>query len=216
VGQLCSVLQTPNGKNFFVQGSGFAPVGARLMGPVIPVPEVEEQGDTLFLSISSFPTTGGGSGSSSVPVLSAGSGGQVISVGPGQVLQTGPSGFVPSTIPITLIFTRPDGVTFTRSSPDVYVGQITLPQLFNGRPFALTSNFYAVYTFAAGELDEGGFWEVALLSNGRQVDQGLFFVHGFVLNPSPPPVTGTPVLSAGPGEVLSTGPGQVLQTGPSA
>jgi hypothetical protein len=181
-------LQTPNGKNFFVRGSGFAPVGARLMGPVLPVPEVEEQGDTLFLAINSSPTTTSSGGSSAVPVLSAGSGGQVISVGPGQVLQTGPSGFISSTIPITLIFTRPDGVTFTRSSPNVYIGQITLPQLFNGRPFALTSNFYAVYTFAADELEVGGLWLVAVLSiNGQQVDQGMFFVKGFVLAPTMPP-----------------------------
>jgi hypothetical protein len=170
-------LQTPNGKNFFVQGSGFAPVGARLMGPVLPVPEVEGQGDTLFLSINSSPAA------SSIPVLSAGPGGEVISTGTGQVLQTGP----PS-IPITIIFTRPDGVTFTRSSPNVYVGQVTLPQLFNGRPFALTSNFYAVYTFAAGELEVGGIWLVAVLSmNGQQVDQGMFFVKGFVLAPTMPP-----------------------------
>jgi hypothetical protein len=115
---------------------------------------------------------------------------------------------------VSLIFTRPDGTFFMKSSPDVFVGKVTIPQAFNGIPFSISSNFYAVYTFATNDLNQGGIWHVTTVNpNGIPAASYPFLVRGFVLaQPTPPSI---PVLSTGPGTVLSTGPGgQVLQTGP--
>jgi len=199
------MLNTPNGKNFFITGPSFFPVGARLMGPVIPHPIVEEEGGTIFVPVTPSAAV------STIGVLSTGPG-TILSTGPGQVLETGAT----LTFGGVLVFTRPDGTFFQRSSPDVYVGQVKVPQSFNGIPFNILSTFYAVYTFAVNDLNQGGIWHVGVLNaNGSLSSNNPFLVRGFVLAQPIPVPPSIPVLSTGPGTILDTGGGAPLQTGPA-
>lgn len=74
---------------------------------------------------------------------------------------------------LSLRFVKPDGSIVFKSSPYLYVGNVAMPAL--GPNFA--AGQYVVYTFAPGELDQRGVWQVELTAGVTTFRTGYFTVH---------------------------------------
>lgn len=60
---------------------------------------------------------------------------------------------------LTLSFTKPDGTTLTKTTPNVTAGSTDITSSLG---VTFSANQYALYTFAQGDVDQAGAWKARL------------------------------------------------------